>query len=277
LQRYTQTFDELKERLSPVDADAIDEFGGAMEAFIQTLPIQAAYGADDLYALLDHDLELAMTLFRLFLGRSKDEFTTDLGRGFKSGVKAFRAAPDAFVARLMDLGVATAMTHIVNRPFTWRDLLTERLAGGRGRAIKGQSRGRWLEDFTETIVKDVFGAQRYTARRRFLGKDGRQTEKADFAIPSHAEPRILIESKAYGATGSKQTDILGDVARIVEQKRHDTDFILVTDGLTWFQRANDLRKLVEMQNSGNIARIYTVQMAAGLTSDLRQLKADHGL
>src|SRR5262252_3241254 len=99
-----------------------------MEAFIQVLPVQDSYGADDLYALLDHDHELAMTLFRLFLGRSKDEFTTDLGRDFKSGVKAFRASPDAFVARLMDLGVTTAMTQIVHRPVTWRDLLAERLA-----------------------------------------------------------------------------------------------------------------------------------------------------
>jgi hypothetical protein len=275
VQRYTQTFDELKERLSSVAAGATDEFGAAMEAFIQTLPVQRTYGADDLFALLDHDHELAMTLFRLFLGRSKDELTTELGRDFKSGANAFRAAPDAFVARLMELGVATAMTHIVNRPFTWRDLLSERLAGGRGRAIKGQARGRWLEDFTEAIVREVFGESRYTARRRFVGRDG--TEKADFAIPGHTEPRVLIEAKAYGATGSKQTDILGDVARIVEQKRRDTDFLLVTDGLTWLQRANDLRKLVDMQNHGDITRIYTVQMKDDLAADLRQLKADHGL
>jgi hypothetical protein len=28
----------------------------------------------------------------------------------------------------------------------------------------------------------------------------------------------------------------------VEQKRHDTNFILVTDGITWKQRLSDLRK-----------------------------------
>ncbi|MBL7038870.1 MAG: hypothetical protein ISR77_09590 [Pirellulaceae bacterium] len=96
-------------------------------------------------------------------------------------------------------------------------------------------------------------------------------------MPSKGDPRILIEVKAYGATGSKQTDIIGDVNRIVEEKRNDTDFLLVTDGITWKARLNDLRKLVEMQNLGRIMRIYTKQMAEKLEGDLRQLKNDHSL
>ena len=83
--------------------------------------------------------------------------------------------------------------------------------------------------------------------------------------------------KAYGATGSKQTDILGDIRRIVEEKRHDTHLLLVTDGTTWKARVNDLRKLVEMQNKGLIARIYTHNMEEALRHDLRQLRRDHGL
>lgn len=83
--------------------------------------------------------------------------------------------------------------------------------------------------------------------------------------------------KAYGATGSKQTDVLGDIARIVEQKRHDTDFILVTDGVTWKQRSNDLRKLIALQNEGKIMRIYTKLMAQDLKDDLETLKAESGL
>lgn len=87
-------------------------------------------------------------------------------------------------------------------------------------------------------------------RCRFTGATSLSTEKADFAIPSASDPAILIEVKAYGATGSEQPDVLGDIARIVEQKRHDTVFILVKDGITWKQRSNDLRKLVALQNEG---------------------------
>lgn len=118
---------------------------------------------------------------------------------------------------------------------------------------------RALEDFVETLVREVFG-EGYDARCRFVGAKGTSTEKADFAIPSRSDPQILIEVKAYGATGSKQTDVLGDIARIVEQKRHDTDLLFVTDGVTWKERDSDLRKLVEMQNEGRIARIYTRRM-----------------
>ena len=73
----------------------------------------------------------------------------------------------------------------------------------------------------------------YDARCRFTGATGISTEKTDFAIPSKDDPGILIEAKAYGATGSKQTDVLGDITRIVNEKRDDTQFLLVTDGITF--------------------------------------------
>ncbi len=97
------------------------------------------------------------------------------------------------------------------------------------------------------------------------------------AIPTKNDPRILIESKAYGATGSKQSDVIGDATRIIQQKRQDTTFLLVTDGETWKDREGDLNRLVALQNLGRIARIYTIKMADELEHDLRQLKAEHGV
>jgi len=43
---------------------------------------------------------------------------------------------------------------------------------------------------------------------------------------------------------------------IIAAKRPDTGFLFFTDGLTWKQRQSDLRKIIEFQNSGGIARIY---------------------
>ena len=151
------------------------------------------------------------------------------------------------------------------------------MKSGRGSATKGQARGRYLEDFTEEIVQEVFGANNYDKRCRFVGATGNSTEKADFAIPSRRDPNILIEVKAYGATGSKQTDILGDVSRIVEEKRRDTQFLLVTDGTSWRQRSSDLEKLVEFQRKGDIGRIYTMRMRSELKNDLESLKRSHGI
>ena len=126
-------------------------------------------------------------------------------------------------------------------------------------------------------MTDVFAKDQYVARRRFTGANGQSTEKADFALPNAIDPLILIEVKAYGATGSKQTDVLGDISRIVEEKRHDTLFLLFTDGVAWRERANDLRKLVGLQNSGKIFKIYTQSMATEFSVDLRELGMEFGL
>ena len=69
--------------------------------------------------------------------------------------------------------------------------------------------------------------------------------------------------------------MLGDIERIVLQKRSDTHLLLVTDGLSWRLRLNDLRTLVEWQSTGKITRIYTQKMASDLESDLRQFKDEH--
>ena len=169
------------------------------------------------------------------------------------------------------------MTRMVHTPLHWSDVLVERLKGGRGSAIKGQQRGRGLEDFTEAILQRVFPDEMIDPRCRFVGATGISTEKADFAVPSRNDPHLLIEAKAYGATGSKQTDVLGDLHRIVEQKRHDTVFMLITDGLTWRERLSDLSKLIELQNQGLIHRIYTRAMANDLFEDLQQFKEESGL
>jgi len=87
----------------------------------------------------------------------------------------------------------------------------------------------------------------------------------------------LIEAKGYGATGSKMTDIIGDIEKIIAAKRADTAFLFLTDGLTWRERKSDLRKIVEYQNSGDITRIYTYAMVDRFEADLRKLKAEYQL
>ena len=167
------------------------------------------------------------------------------------------------------------MAAAVNFKPAWSDILIERLRSGRGKAIKGQKRGRGLEDFTEALVRQVFG-EKFDSRCQFTGVGG-LTGKCDFAIPDRHKPMILIEAKGYGATGSKMTDVTGDANKIIDAKRPDIPFILITDGITWMRRMNDLRKLIKLQNQGNIMRIYTTKMAAQFVADLQQLKAEYGL
>ncbi len=290
MKRTRQTLEELLDLLGPVDTSWRDSHAEAVINRLKERPKKRAYTRSDLALLFDVEersegirakehFDASLTIVRLFLDLSKDEFTTALRNqiGSGMGIKRLKQDPDRFFGALETLGVLTRMSAIVNTPVTWSDVLVERLKGGRGSAIKGQRRGRRLEDFVENLVTQIFGEDGYDARCQFVGATGLSGEKADFAIPSKNDPAILIEAKAYGATGSKQTDVLGDITRIIAEKRGDTHFLLVTDGVTWRDRVNDLRKLVALQNQGKIARIYTQSMAEQLEADLTQLKREHGL
>ncbi len=280
MERHRQTFDEVISKLSSIQSEWKDDLATSVLELLDGIQEKSSYTVGDLREILEKDFEAGMTLIRLFLDLSKDELVGSLHEVMKGkgiGIKALRADPDAFLQGIVALGALDKMREVVGTPVTWRDTLVERLKSGRGSAIKAQKRGKFLEDKTEEIVREVFGIGNYDVRCRFIGATGASDEKADFAIPSKEDARILIEVKAYGATGSKQTDILGDMGRIVKEKRHDTTLLFVTDGTTWKARANDLRKLIELQNQGKIARIYTSQMFPELRDDLLRLRAEHGL
>ena len=196
----------------------------------------------------------------------------ELGPG-GTGRKRYDSDRNAYLAALERLGLPEKMAGIINYEPVWSDILVERLRSGRGSAISGQKRGRGLEDFVEGLVKEVFGEGGYQARANFVGEHGK-TAKFDFAIPDRARPRILIEVKGYGATGSKMTDVIGDLDAIIEAMRRDTYLLFFTDGLTWKARTSDLRKIVEKQNEGKIARIYTTSMREQFLQDLNTLKAE---
>jgi len=280
MKRIYQTFEEIESSLIPIEASWFDAHAESVINILKGISRQGSYSTEDIAGLLDQDFDSATTAIRLFLDLSKDDFTHQmreaLGEG-GIGVKRYRSNPSEYLQVLAKLGLNDSMAASVNQPLHWTDVLVERLKGGRGSAIKGQTRGRGMEDFVETIVRAVFRPDQIAIRCRFTGANGKSTEKADFAIPSAADPAVLIEVKAYGATGSKQTDVLGDIARIVEEKRNDTALLLITDGITWKQRPSDLRKLIGLQNEGRIQRIYTKSMAECLKADLEMLKLESGL
>jgi len=277
MRRYKQTFDEIIASLIPIEASWLDAHAEDVIGLLKSLPEKTSYADADVAALLAGNFETATTAIRLFLDLSKDEFTHRLNEILGPGgigKKRYLADPPAYLKALNSLKLHDMLALAVHQPLHWSNVLIERLKCGRGSAIKGQTRGRGMEDFVESIVRSVFLEQQVAVRCRFTGAKGQSTEKADFAIPSSIDPSILIEVKAYGATGSKQTDVLGDISRIVEEKRHDTVLLLVTDGITWRQRPNDLRKLIALQNEGRIQRIYTKSMAEDLKNDLDTLRSE---
>lgn len=279
MKKVIQEKELLIRSLSNLETDWKDDFAVKVIGFLDNIN---AGNIDKglIKELLEKDFDAASTVFRLFLEKSKDEYTsilkeliTEKGMTGKNG---FRKDSGKYVDMLEKLLLNEVISETINREYTWKDIITERLKAGRGSAIKGQKRGRQLEDFVENIVKQVF-SDTYEPRCSFIGQKGNSTEKADFAIPSKENPEIIIEVKGYGATGSKQTDVIGDINRIIQEKRHDSTFILFTDGITWKERESDFKKLIEFQNQGYIYKIYTKNMFEEFLEDLKLLKDEKNL
>jgi hypothetical protein len=280
MERIKQDKDDLLGKLSILETDWRDDFSQEVISFLDYLDLDSLENnRETIEKLLEKDFNAASTVFRLFLEKSKDEYTSALKNLFPekglAGSKGFKKNPTAYTEGLDSLGLREKIIQTMDRTYTWQDIVTERLKAGRGSAIKGQKRGRQLEDFVEEIVKQVFDC--YDPRCSFIGMGGHSTEKADFAIPSKENPEIIIEVKGYGATGSKQTDVIGDVNRIIQEKRHDSIFLLFTDGITWKERESDFRKLIDFQNKGFIYRIYTKSMAKEFLEDLKLLKGEKNI
>ncbi len=275
MKRVRQSYEEIAGSLSQLDVDWMeDPHAEAVISLLAAIPTSKMIEAVDVINLLQNDFRAGSTVLRLFLGMAKDEYDRDIPLLFPGAGKSteFKQDPENYVRTLdRELGLFKRMTEEINRPLQWADRLVGLFEGGWGSARKGQLRGRMLEDFVETILLKVFRTDQIIARCKFLGASGESSEKADFAIPSASDAHILIEVKAFNATGSKQTDVLGDIFRIVEEKRDDTAFILVTDGISWKSRQSDLKKIIDLQNLGKIRKIYTKAMAKELESDLRDL------
>lgn len=279
MQVLEQDIEDVVANLSPLAVDWMDDVAASAIAKLSALPVKPRYDRHDLRTIFEEDFDQGLLCARLFLTLSKDSMETELrGRLGSGGIGARRytADPQEFLAALESMGVLDAMTTTINYKPVWSDILVERLRAGRGSAIQGQRRGRGLEDFAEALVAEVFGEGGYETRCTFFGADG-STAKCDIAIPDRNRPRIVIESKAYGATGSKMTDIIGDLDAIIAAKRHDTPLLFITDGLTWNARLSDLRKIVQRQNQGKIMRVYTTKMREQFLVDLRTLKSELGI
>jgi DpnII restriction endonuclease len=273
-----QQLNEILDSLRPLTVEWKDDTAKRVISEIEAMPCKQAYTVADVQTILDRHFDDGLLILRLFLGLSKDLFSAALRNELgtvASGIKAYTASPAGFIEALVRMGVLEAMGEQTNRIPKWSDVLVERLRSGRGSAISGQRRGREVENFAEAVVRRVFG-DAFEVRCTFRGKNDRPA-KCDFAIPSKADPRIVIESKGYGATGSKMTDVIGDIEKIIAAKRSDTALLFFTDGLTWKQRISDLRKIVAYQHTGDITRIYTYAMEGQFEADLRQLKQEHGL
>lgn len=278
MKRTQQTTGEILASLRPLDANWQDDVALKVIDYLQKLPLQTAYGQDDIQQIMDDGFTDGLLICRLFLGLSKDQFssllTKQLGPG-GAGLVRYQNHKAAFIEALDALGVADKMAEYVNRRIHWTDTLIERLRAGRGPAVNGMKHGRDVESFVETLVRKVFG-DAFHLRCTFTGLDGKPA-KCDLAIPGKDQPKIIIEAKGFATSEAKVSDMICDIEKIIKAKRHDTALLFFTDGTTWNQRPSDLAKIIKLQNDGFITRIYNLAMGEQFEQDLRTLKTEFDL
>lgn len=273
------TLEELLGQLKRIPAKWLDDDGRKVLESIT----HVVERIDDL--ALDQDLiktilvedPYALDVFRLFLDMSQDIFANEMGaRNIKGDFTSIRSKckndPEKIAGALVELGLADIIDTHRSHKWTLQDVLWDRYGHMRGRAMTAQKRGATLEDAVESILnelKDEIGIT-FDRAGNFVSKSGEQA-KADFSVPSREVPHIIIEAKGYEATGSKLTDVLGDILKVLRVKDNDAHYFFVTDGIGWYRRLSDLKKIVEHHQQGNIEMIYTMSTLPDLKEAIREI------
>lgn len=277
---------QLLAEITEIPAGWLDERGQAVllsikECIAELHAMPGVIGQVEIAKELAKDRNF-LDICRLFLGMSQDLLTNaisdklaKLGQARATWTqieRLQRTNPELLAEALVDLKLDTVITEHLHKSWTAEDILIERYRLGRGRAVAGQNRGRSVEDEIENGLKILLNGNPvpYAKGVTYSGFKGR-TAKCDFALPSGASPKIVIEAKGFEATGSKQTDVLGDVLKIIEAKAPHTYFFLVTDGRGWHNRASDLEKLVKFHTDGEIDMIFTRVRLPDLNLAVKQI------
>lgn len=246
-----------------------------LRASVETLRrLRRPVTTEDLTAAMRDSPEF-LDVCRLFLGKGQESVAHMLSEqlGMQSVTwsrlrSLARQAPDRLAGAFAALGLPAVIDQHFSRSWQVEDILMERYMMSRGRAIAGQKRGRRLEDDVGAVLTTA--GVPFARGVTFTGKKGK-TAKCDFAIPTKARPKVVIEAKGFEATGSKLTDFLGDILKIAQAKDYHMYFFLVTDGRGWHNRVSDLRKIVEYQQEGLIDMMYTRQRLAELAAAVKHI------
>src|SRR4051794_13426009 len=126
MQRVVQSLSDILANLKPLTVDWQDPTAIRVIEKLKSLPVSNNYTLDDIGRLLDNDFEDGLLICRLFLGLSKDQFTSSLLEALGdagTGKSRFKRDRIGFLAGLAALGIADAMVAEVKREVHWSDTL----------------------------------------------------------------------------------------------------------------------------------------------------------
>lgn len=161
-----------------------------------------------------------------------------------------------------------------NRQWTFADILLERYSS-RSRASDAILRGRTLEDEVEIVAAEL-GLSR-AMRTRFVGRDGREAP-CDIAIPAGGDQALIVGfAKGFNSTGSKLSDAVREVEEMVDVRLARQFVFAFVDGIGWYSRVNDLRRIYRLWERQSIDGLYSLAHMGQFRQDLREAAIRLGL
>lgn len=174
--------------------------------------------------------------------------------------------PARVAQALATIGLPEAMAEHFHPRMELEDVLTERYKTTCEDRIGSEEDVELLLGEVQQILRDhEIPFQRMVT---FIGRDAR-TADCDFAVPSKQHPKIVIDVKPFEVLRWKLPEYFEEALGTAAAKVGY--FFLLTDGMGWHNRKNDLQKFVKLQNYGVIDMIYTRARLAQLAHDVKHI------
>jgi hypothetical protein len=274
---------EIQANLTEIPTEDLN-ISGLDEVFLAFDQLEQKYDTQNPVSTLADALAAnpqVLSVLRLILDRSEDRFATEIhpfideNPPYDKIVDLLASDRGKEYAEAISQGlhsdenIQEEIEIFLDDQVEYFDIVANRYMQKAGKAIKSRYTGNYLEDIVEDILSE-HGLKRnkhYFQDQRAKFKTNRgvsETDKGpDFVLPSLENPDVIIEAKGYSSTGSKQSDVAGDmrdkiVSHIPEEHRGDVEVILFTDGGSWRLRERDLKTLVELHNTGVIDGLYQI-------------------
>jgi len=204
----------------------------------------------------------------LTVGLSQEKLKNVLRQklGSTSWLKIARENPLGAVSMLNDqFDLLNSLERQRKESYSFGDILVAR-AGTRVTAASATTSGRSVEDRIEAIANEL--GLSYETRTRFVGRSNRSAP-CDLAVPrGESQAEIVVAAKAFDSTGSKLTDAVREVEQMADVRKPTQFVMAVIDGIGWLSRANDLRKIHALWESGQIDGMYTLASFNSFRVDL---------
>ena len=216
-----------------------------------------------------------LEVFRLLLNAHREHLaSTVCGQLGESNV-SWENLVELAVRKPVDIALAFVRLHLpeaidaqIDRDWSLADILAERAKALRAHVVEDATAVLPIDEAIERSLKSIevpFKANVYFKGRR------RKTAPCDFAIPAIDHPKVVIATAAFREVSDEWEEYLARLDRINKARDFHTYLFVVVDGVQWMAQEPKLKRLIKLQNDGDIDLLYTRQDLLRLLYDVKHI------